>query len=97
MDPVWAEELAKVERPDEDTPPTPLWYTTEALLLLGVIGELRNTRAQLVANTGNPPPQIPPPVVPETLVDRLREGIVTDNLGSLIEQATGGRYTMKGG
>lgn len=96
MDPVWAEELAKIDRPDEDTPPSPLGYTTEALLLLGVIGELRNNRAQIAASAGGDAPNIPPPIAPETLVDRLREGIVDDGLSGLIEQATGGRYTMEG-
>ena len=96
MDEVWAEELAKMDQPDEDAPPSPLGYTTEALLLLGVIGELRSIRAQSVANTGGDAPQIPPFRAPETLVDRLRQGIVDSDLSGLIEQATGGRYTMEG-
>lgn len=96
MDETWAEELAKVDRPDEDAAPSPLGYTTEALLLLGVIGEIRNLRAQTVANAGGDVPNIPPPRAPETLVDQIRQGIVDSDLSSLIEQATGGRYTMEG-
>lgn len=95
MDETWAEELAKVERPDEDAPPSPLGYDTASLLLLGVIGELRNNRAQMVANAGGDVPNIPPPKAPETLVDKIRQGIVDNDLSSLIEQATGGRYTLE--
>jgi len=96
MDETWAEELAKADPPDPDAAPTPLGYTIEALLLLGTIGELRNLRAQLVANAGGDVPNIPPPKAPETRVDQIRQGIVDSDLSSLIEQATGGRYTMEG-